>query len=93
MNPKFVIELELQVEMCPGPYFFLIGTLNAPNVPPRVVPWPCVPSTKHKNTPIALVKKILNSDKGTLIFLFPIFFQVELLNFQLRFNYFPLLFS
>ena len=26
--------------MSPGPYHFLIGTINAPNGYPRVVPWP-----------------------------------------------------
>ena len=27
-------------QMCPGPYKTLIGTLNAPNGHPRVLPWP-----------------------------------------------------
>ena len=44
-------------------------------------------------TPIALNKKVLTSDKGTLIFLSSINVQVEFLNFQLLFNYFPPLFS
>ena len=32
------------------PIFLLIGTLNGPNGPPRVVLWPCEPSIKLKNT-------------------------------------------
>ena len=30
----------------PGTCTFRVGTLNAPDGPPRVVPWPRVPSTK-----------------------------------------------
>ena len=34
---------------------FLIGTLNAPNGPPRVVPWPCELCFKHKNSRYVLL--------------------------------------
>ena len=41
--------------MRPGPNRVLIGTLNAPNGLPRVVPWPCVPCIKHKNNRFVLL--------------------------------------
>ena len=32
------------------PNSFGLGTLIAPHGPPRVIPWPCAPSVKHKNS-------------------------------------------